>query len=49
MSARLSLRAYDYGDSVYVGVQEFLRKNKDVMSKQVKSNSLSLLASKLML
>ena len=38
MSAKLTLRANDYGDSVYVGVQDFLRKNADVMSKQVNFN-----------
>ena len=35
MSAQLTLRVSDYGDSVYVGVQEFLRKNADIMAKQV--------------
>lgn len=35
MSAKLNMRANDYGDSVYVGVQEFLRKNKDILVKQV--------------
>ncbi len=35
MSAKLTMRANDYGDSVYVGVQDFLLKNKDVLAKQV--------------
>ena len=37
MSAKLTLRANDYGDSVYVGVQDFLAKNRDVLVKQVRN------------
>ena len=37
MSAKLTLRANDYGNSVYVFVQDFLLKNRDILVKQVKT------------
>jgi hypothetical protein len=40
LNFRLSLRVVDYGDSVYVGVQDFLQKNADLMAKQVSAKVL---------